>query len=304
MSEQTSAGDSNIDTASDAATATQPAQATTPRPASAATTAAVNLNTDPVATFGPLRGFGRLWQKTYQVALVGTDLTPTQVIATWKEHFASFWPPDDHFYTPLTGIRAGEFADVDLSLPGGGSLSTGVLVIDADDVSFTLLTPPDHIFAGWITFSSAVGITNVDQHPQPTTHARAQVLMRANDPLFELGLACGGHRREDNFWSHTLTQLARHLGVPEDAIMIETRNVCIDRQRQWRRATNLRHNSLLRAPARALGSIGRRTRYAYDQHQQRRNQTASATHAATTQRDSHPDASAETNVQSQRRGDA
>ncbi len=228
-----------------------------------------NLNVQPRAEFGPLRGFGRLWQKTYQVALVGTNHTPTDVIAIWKEHFASFWPPDDHFSTPLTGIHPGEFAEVDLSLPGGGSLSTGVLVLDADAESFTLLTPPDHIFAGWITFSSAYGGNR--EHADPpaqqghvetvshrTAYARAQVLMRANDPLFELGLALGGHAREDRFWTHTFTQLARALGVPEDAIEVDVRNVCIDRRRQWRRVTNLRHNALLKAPFQAVGRVGRR----------------------------------------------
>lgn len=242
----------------------------------------------PRAEFGPLRGFGRLWQKTYQVALVGIDATPTEVIAFWKAHFAAFWPPDDHFSTPLTGIRPGEFAEVDLSLPGGGSLSTGVLVLDADAESFTLLTPPDHIFAGWITFSSAYrgnrdranppAQERGDTHGEPvqhrTAHARAQVLMRANDPLYELGLTLGGHAREDRFWTHTFTELARALGVPEDAIAVDVRNVCIDRRRQWGRVTNLRHNALLKAPFQAVGHFGRRLHAV--QHGRRRRQAARA----------------------------
>ena len=32
-------------------------------------------------------------------------------------------------------------------------LSTGVMVLYADDESFTLMTPQGHMFAGWITFS-------------------------------------------------------------------------------------------------------------------------------------------------------
>ena len=36
--------------------------------------------------------------------------------------------------------------------------------------------------------------------------------MRASDPIYELGLALGGHRQEDRFWQHTLTQLAAHFG--------------------------------------------------------------------------------------------
>ena len=33
-------------------------------------------------------------------------------------------------------------------------LSTGVMVLYADDESFTLMTPQGHMFAGWITFSA------------------------------------------------------------------------------------------------------------------------------------------------------
>ena len=43
---------------------------------------------------------------------------------------------------------------LDLAMPGGLKLSTGVLVLYADDESFTLMTPQGHMFAGWITFSA------------------------------------------------------------------------------------------------------------------------------------------------------
>ena len=33
-------------------------------------------------------------------------------------------------------------------------LSTGVMVLYADEESFTLMTPQGHMFAGWITFSA------------------------------------------------------------------------------------------------------------------------------------------------------
>ena len=58
------------------------------------------------------------------------------------------------FFAPLTGIAPGEVAALDLSMPGGLKLSTGVLVLYADDESFTLMTPQGHMFAGWITFSA------------------------------------------------------------------------------------------------------------------------------------------------------
>ena len=42
---------------------------------------------------GPVQGFGQLWQKTFRVRLpADPDLTPEQVIATWKNEFPTFWP--------------------------------------------------------------------------------------------------------------------------------------------------------------------------------------------------------------------
>ena len=82
------------------------------------------------------------------------------------------------------------------------------MVMYADDESFTLMTPQGHPLAGWITFSAAT----VDG----VTVAQAQVLMRAQDPLSELGLSLGGHSLEDQFWQQTLGNLAAHLGVEPD----------------------------------------------------------------------------------------
>ena len=42
-----------------------------------------------------------------------------------------------------------------------------------------------------------------------TTNLQAQVLLRANDPIYELALIFGGHRKENKFWEHTLTAVAR-----------------------------------------------------------------------------------------------
>src|SRR6476469_2552531 len=102
----------------------------------------------------PVQGFGRMWQKTYRVRLLGADVTPQQVIAVWKRDFPSFWPKNNRFFAPLAGIQPGEVAVLDLGMPGGMKLSTGVLVMYADEESFTLMTPQGHMFAGWITFSA------------------------------------------------------------------------------------------------------------------------------------------------------
>ena len=90
-----------------------------------------------------------------------------------------------------------------MTLPGGVKLSTGVMVLYADERSFTLMTPQGHMFAGWITFSA--------EHSGDQTLAQAQVLMRASDPVYEIGLALGGHRQEDIFWDRTLTKLAAYF---------------------------------------------------------------------------------------------
>jgi hypothetical protein len=184
----------------------------------------------------PMNGFGRMWQKTYRTAVGGGEITPHAVIAAWKEHFSEFWPAGNRFFAPLAGIAPGEVAALDLSMPGGLKLSTGVLVLFADDESFTLMTPQGHMFAGWITFSAFV--------EDGETFAQAQVLMRASDPLYEIGMTFGGHRQEDAHWVHTLTSLATHFGA---AAAVEVQSMCVDRKRQWSRAANVWQNAGIRS---------------------------------------------------------
>jgi hypothetical protein len=196
----------------------------------------------------PIHGFGRMWQKTYRISFGDSVVTPRQVVAVWKERFPEFWPPRSRFFAPLAGIAPGEVAALDLGMPGGLKLSTGVLVLFADEESFTLMTPQGHMFAGWITFSSFV--------EDDATIVQAQVLMRASDPLYEIGLIFGGHRQEDRHWIHTLQSLAAHFGVDRE---VEVARVCVDRRREWRRSANVWQNAGIRsalhivgAPARAL----------------------------------------------------
>jgi hypothetical protein len=67
--------------------------------------------------------------------------------------FPSSGPPGNQFLGPLTGIAPGEVAVLTLKVPVGVTLSTGVLVIYADEESFTFMTPAGHGYAGFITFS-------------------------------------------------------------------------------------------------------------------------------------------------------
>src|SRR3984885_11044486 len=145
------------------------------------------------------------------------EISPRGVIATWKGHFGEFWPKASRFKGPLTGLSPGDVALLDVSVGGGVRLSTGVFVLYADEESFTLMTPQGHMFAGWITFSA--------ENAAGGTVIQAQVLMRANDPLYELGMMFGGHRKEDVFWAETLTALGRYLQAGD--LTVTTRTVCV-----------------------------------------------------------------------------
>jgi hypothetical protein len=90
--------------------------------------------------------------------------------------------------------------------------------------------------------------------------ARVQVLVRANDPLYELGMPLVIHRREDRFWQQTVANLARHLGVAEPAV--QTTVACVDRRRQWRNAGNLWHNAGARTAVYTLATPLRKLRRA------------------------------------------
>lgn len=121
--------------------------------------------------------------------------------------------------------------------PGGMKFKTGVMVLYSDDESFTLMTPEGHMFAGWITFSSH------EEDGRPV--AQTQVLMRAQDPISEMGLAMGGHRMENRFWEQTLANLATHLGV--EAPEVKTTVTCVDKKRQWSHAGNVRNSVAIRS---------------------------------------------------------
>jgi hypothetical protein len=197
---------------------------------------AVNLNVDGRRLTGPLQGFGPMWQKTYSITLP-SSIEPADVIKTWKDNFKDFWLPGDHFYAPLTGINPGETALINSSAPGGLKLSTGVMVVYADDTSFTLMTAQGHPFSGWVTFSA--------YSVEEGTRVQAQVLMRANDPIWEFGMRfLGGHRQEDRIWAYTLRSVAAHYMLEVD---VTTDILCVDRKIQWGRAKNIWHNAGVRS---------------------------------------------------------
>ena len=122
---------------------------------------AVNLNVEGRKITGPVQGFGQMWQKTYTIRLAGSPVSPQALIQSWKENFASFWPQGNHFYGLSAAIAPGQVAILNLAGPGGGNpaggpmISTGIIVIYADEESFSFMTPQGHMFAGMITFSAS-----------------------------------------------------------------------------------------------------------------------------------------------------
>jgi len=198
---------------------------------------AINLNVTGKRLAGPLQGFGQLWQKTYRIRFEGVEPSPEEVVAVWKREFGSFWPDNAHFYGPFTEIAPGEVGLINNDVPGRQVLSTGVMVIYADDESFTFMTPEGHLFASWITFSAM-------RDEEGTTVAQVQALLRASDPIFELIMMLGGQGQENRHWEATLRNLAARFGATGTPT---TEQICVDRRRQWRHAGNIRHNAAIRS---------------------------------------------------------
>jgi hypothetical protein len=198
---------------------------------------ALNLNVEGRQVVGPLQGFGQMWQKIYRVRLSGPPVEPREVIKTWKEHFPEFWPKGNRFYAPLIGIAPGEVALINAVIPGGLPIpvSTGMLVLYVDDECFTLMTPQGHPVAAWITFSA--------YEDDSYTVAQIEMLLRANDPVYEVGFRLLGAKGEDEFWRQTLTSLAAHFGVVES---VEMQKSCLDPRLQWLEARNIWENAAIR----------------------------------------------------------
>lgn len=200
---------------------------------------AINLNVEGRQLSGLTHGFGQLWQKTYKVRLSGADpvCTPEYVVKEWRAQFPRFWPKGNDLYVPLTGIQPGEVGVINLSAPGGMKLSTGIMVIFADDTSFAFMTPEGHMFAGMITFSA--------YQEEGMTVVQIQALIRANDPLYEVSFRLGvGHKAEDEFWHGTLSNLSKHFCV--NAPHPTQTNSLIDPRMQWKEWRNIWHNAGIR----------------------------------------------------------
>ena len=196
---------------------------------------AMNKNVNGRRLTGPLQGFGPIWQKTYLLTINKSELQPRDVITIMKQHLPEFQPSQNKFYPSAKGIAAGEIVLIDSSTPGG-ILSTGVLVVYADDFSFTLMTPQGHPEAGWVTFSSEKKGSAVEM--------RIQGLASAGDPFYELAFRIVGSKFQETIWKHVLSSLASYLGVEADVQMIKT---SISGKLQFMKTSNLWYNAQIRS---------------------------------------------------------
>ena len=199
---------------------------------------ALNLNVEGKQVVGPLQGFGQLWQKTYRVPLQGANASPQDVVRVWKEKLPELMPNDSRFYPSITGVKPGEVILINATMPGvPGTISTGVMILFADDEAFTVMTPEGHPESGFNTFSAYA--------EDGVTIAQIQSLARANDPIYEFGFRfMGGSSQQEKIWHHVLTQLAAQFSVPAQ---VTTQKTCVDNRLQWSQAKNVWHNALIRS---------------------------------------------------------
>ena len=210
------------------------AQLTSALQVSRVPTGALNLNVDGRQVVGPLQGFGRLWQKTYRVRLPDVAMTPAEVMQLWKENFAQFQLSTNRFFPVLGTIEPGQLVLINASMKGM-PISTGVMVLYADDESFTLMTPQGHPESGWVTFSALKEESGIV--------CQVESFARANDPLYEVGFRLGGSSIQEKIWIHVLESLAAYLHVDEK---VQVSKNCLDPRVQWSEAKNVWQNASIR----------------------------------------------------------
>lgn len=193
-----------------------------------------NLNIEGRRAVGPVNGFGQLWQKIFRLTIQGSMITPGEAVAALKQNFPSFQPSFNRFYPFAAGIKPGEIVLIDSMTPGG-PVSTGVLVLYADDQSFTFACPEGHPESGFVTFSG--------HNENGNTVVQILGLARANDPIYEAAFRFVGSKVQGRIWTHVLSSLAAYLGVPG---RISVAAACLDTGLRWSQAKNLKHNAQIR----------------------------------------------------------
>jgi hypothetical protein len=124
------------------------------------------------------------------------------------------------------------------------------MILYADDVSFTVMTPQGFPESGWNTFSV--------HEEEGWSVAQVQSLCRATDPIYEFGFRfMGGTQQQEQTWRHVLTLLAAHFDIAGQVSMHAT---CVDPRLQWSQARNVWHNAAVRTFLYMLATPIRRLR--------------------------------------------
>jgi anti-anti-sigma factor len=184
---------------------------------------------------GQMRGFGKMWQKTFRLMIDKPELTPEDVIKTLMQHFVEFQIAENFFYPTSKGLTPGALVFIDSKTPGG-IVSTGIYVLYADDTSFTYITPMGHPEAGWITFSA--------KELDGKIRLQIQGLVRASDPFYEIAYAIAGQSFQEKIWLNVLTQMAKHLGIEDNGQMVKYKPA---NNIQWNTWSNIFQNAQLRS---------------------------------------------------------
>ncbi len=195
---------------------------------------AKNLNVHGRRPVGPVSGFGQLWQKTFRLHIHDDSITPTQAFAELKHGFIGFQPSFNRFYASESGIQPGAIVLINASTPGG-PVSTGVVILYADESLFTFATPLGHPECGWVSFAA------FEQGSR--TVVQILGLARSGDPVYEGAFKMAGARVQRRIWTHVLKALAAHLGIPAEITVDEK---CIDPGMQWSQARNVWYNAQIR----------------------------------------------------------
>ncbi len=205
-------------------------------------TGALNLNVEGRRVVGPLQGFGQMWQRTYRLHIPAVTMTSAEVMQIWKANFVQFLPTKNRFYPVAGAIDPGDVLLINADF-SGMPISTGVMVLYADEESFTLMTPQGHPESGWNTFSVYMADDELI--------CQIQSIARANDPLYEIGFRLLGSGVQERIWAHVLKALEAHLQV-EGQLSID--KVCVDPRVQWSEARNVWQNAALRTLLYTLGA--------------------------------------------------
>lgn len=190
------------------------------------------LNVDGRRVCGPLQGFGQLWHKVYRAPLCGCSQGPEAVAGVLRESLGELWPEGNRLHLPPSGAVPGATGAIEVRMPGGVRLATGIRVVHCGPRSFTFATLEGHLMAGWITFAAL--------EEEGCTVAQVQSLGRSGDPLYEIGFRLFGHAEQERFWSSTLTALGRRLGT---AVEVESGKTRLDPGLNWKAASNVWFNA-------------------------------------------------------------